>query len=254
DRIKFTRANTLFLSLSANLNGNIAIDILSWFSKLKIYFGFLEDMDISQTASLLNEPNYRKLIHKLIKDADLGFENIEDEKVNLELKGLPIKLVKVLLKDQYRNKTKHRVFDKGKVSDSTYFDLKKEESLGTQKYVAMLGPILQALFNGEILVIDEMDARLHPQLSLVIAKLFNSNMNNPNNAQLIFATHTTKFMSSKVLRRDQKVIIEKDNQESTSIKTIYDKGVRNDASFEKDYLSGVYGGIPKTSTQLNLFE
>ena len=68
------------------------------------------------------------------------------------------------------------------------FDLRMDESAGTQKFIALTGPFLHTLKNGNILVVDELEARLHPLLTKALVGLFNSSANKKN-AQLIFATH-----------------------------------------------------------------
>ena len=98
-------------------------------------------------------------------------------------------------------------------------------------------------------MIDELDARLHPILTLEIVKLFNSKITNPYNAQLIFATHDTNLLSAKIFRRDQIWFAEKDNEEATDLYSLVEYKlssgkIRNDASFEKDYIQGRYGAIP----------
>ena len=131
------------------------------------------------------------------------------------------------------------------------------ESLGTGKYVALAGPIIDALLHGKTLIIDEFDAQLHPHLSNAIVALFNSKHNNPNGAQLIFASHNPSLINPKrkLFRRDQIMITEKDAFGVTTMESLYDKKIRKDASFEKDYLEGKYEGIPNLTPNemLHLF-
>jgi len=135
------------------------------------------------------------------------------------------------------------------------------ESLGTQKLFALAGPIIDTLRNGSVLFIDEMDSRIHPVLTRNIVRLFNSTKSNPKNAQLIFNTHDTNLLSFKTydpaterdelfFRRDQIYFAEKDKTESTHVYSLIEfknedgLTIRNDASYEKDYLGGRYGAVP----------
>ncbi|HEY9822493.1 MAG TPA: AAA family ATPase, partial [Candidatus Sericytochromatia bacterium] len=95
-------------------------------------------------------------------------------------------------------------------------------------------------------IIDEFDARIHPLISRAIVELFNSNETNPNNAQLIFMTHDTNLLSNKLFRRDQIWFTEKNRYGATDLYSLaeYKVPVRNDASFESDYIKGRYGAIP----------
>jgi len=156
--------------------------------------------------------------------------------------------------DSYQIKTPHKVFNEEKQqTDTVLFDLIRNESLGTQKYVALIGVILEALIERKILWIDELDSRFHEHLLKMVIGLFNSKENNPNGAQLICTCHNTSLLK-KMLRRDQMVFAEKDEVGATAIKSLYEKepSVRNDASFDKDYSLGKYGAIPKLD-QLDLF-
>jgi hypothetical protein len=74
--------------------------------------------------------------------------------------------------------------------------------------------------------------------------LFQSEITNPKNAQLLFATHDTNLLSNKLLRRDQIWFVEKDEFGASHLYSLAELKVRNDSSFEKDYLQGRYGAIP----------
>ena len=67
---------------------------------------------------------------------------------------------------------------------------------------------------------------------------------NKYNAQLIFATHDTNLLDNKFFRRDQVWFMEKNRFGATDLYSLVDFKVRNDASFEKDYIAGKYGAIP----------
>jgi len=93
--------------------------------------------------------------------------------------------------------------------------------------------------------VDEFDSRLHTLLSSFIVSIFNSINQNPKNSQLIINTHDTNLLSRKLFRRDQIWFTQKDRYGASELYSLveYNK-VRNDASFEKDYLLGKYGAIP----------
>ena len=100
-----------------------------------------------------------------------------------------------------------------------------------------------------MVIIDEIERSLHPTLVEMIINFFHNSKINKKNAQLIFSTHDTNLLSLDLFRRDQIWFAEKDKD---GISTIYslsdykinDTKVRNDATYNKDYLSGRYGAIP----------
>ncbi len=119
------------------------------------------------------------------------------------------------------------------------------ESEGTKKFSYLVPLILIALENGTALWIDEFDASLHPKLTKKIVSLFHSVSTNPKGAQLVFATHDTNMLKASFLRRDQICFVEKDKSGVSHLKTLVEyKGIRNDASYDKDYLQGKYGAVP----------
>ena len=119
-----------------------------------------------------------------------------------------------------------------------------EESDGTNSYFKLIGIVKEVLDEGTPLVVDELDAHLHPLLTKHLVSLFNSVEFNPNGAQLIFTSHNTNLLDLDVLRRDQIWFVQKDEFGYSELSSLSDFKVRSDASFEKDYLAGVYGGIP----------
>lgn len=124
-----------------------------------------------------------------------------------------------------------------------------EESNGTQTWVGLLGPVLGALSSGAVLVVDELDARLHPRLAARLVSLFQASKTNPNGAQLLFNTHDATLLaptSDARLRRDQVWFTEKGPDGGTSLTPLLDFRPRRDgtANLERGYLSGRFGGLP----------
>ena len=125
----------------------------------------------------------------------------------------------------------------------------QNESIGTVKIFALLGPWLDTLANGGILVVDEFGTSIHTKLSLELLRLFQCGLNN-GDAQLVVTTHDTNLLRRDLLRRDQIWFAEKDSHGVSDIYSLVEykvnqaTSVRNDATFSKDYLLGKYGAIP----------
>ena len=124
------------------------------------------------------------------------------------------------------------------------FDLDEHESEGTKKLFSLSGPLVDTLRRGDVLIIDEFDARLHPLMTKEIVRLFNDPLRNPKHAQLVFATQDTSLLDNQLLRRDQIWFVEKDRQGASYLYSLAEFKVRNDATYEKDYIHGRYGAIP----------
>ena len=98
-----------------------------------------------------------------------------------------------------------------------------------------------AILNDKSIFVDELNVKLHPLLLKFIIDLFYTER---SMAQLIYTTHDTTLMDKKFFRRDQIWFVQKDEFGYSELLALSDFKVRSDASFEKDYLAGVYGGIP----------
>jgi AAA15 family ATPase/GTPase len=243
-----TRPNALFLSVVAQFNGEISAAILKWFRNL----GFItatRNPALRFTIDRLKDPVFAERILEMSRVADLGIASLETKLflyTDADVSNFPEASRKSIV-GKIKNvglKTIHKKFDSdNKAVAPVEFDLEKNESEGTKKYLAMTGPLIDALEDGKVLAVDELDARMHPLLSRAIVSLFNSPKNNKR-AQLIFATHDTNLLSRVFFRRDQIWFTEKNSYGATSLYSLSEIKVRKDASFGKDYILGKYGAIP----------
>ena len=259
-----TRSNALFLSVSAQFNVYLAEKILEWITdKLNIISGLHDQAYLSYTVRCFINNKNRADIIQLIKKLDLGISEIQVDQEDFTTDSLPDEMpdeLKKLIVKAERGKVtsigiSHRKFDAdGNHESIEEFDLESHESEGTKKVFALAGPLITALKEGEILIIDEFDARLHPLISLAIVKLFNSKESNPNNAQLIFMTHDTNLLNNKIFRRDEIWFTEKNRYSATDLYSLAEYKIRNDASFESDYIKGRYGAIPHIGNLNHLIE
>jgi AAA15 family ATPase/GTPase len=125
-----------------------------------------------------------------------------------------------------------------------------EESSGTRKLFSLLPFIAQSLVLGMTLVIDELDAKIHPLLLKHIIEMFSDMTINKNKAQLIFTSHDLSTMNSNVFRRDEIWFVAKGKAQNSKLyslvefKTGNGEIVRTDAKYDKQYLEGKYGADP----------
>lgn len=128
------------------------------------------------------------------------------------------------------------------------------ESSGTVKMINIFDFLMNALKEGTVIFIDELDAKLHPLLTRYIINLFHNSETNKGNGQLIYSTHDTVNLNKETFRRDEIWFAEKNKDGISEIYALSDyileddkssgKKVRNDATYNKDYLTGRYGAIP----------
>ena len=258
-----TRDNALFLSVVSQWNGKIAKEILHWFQLLSI----ADPSDIQNrryTVKCFEDGLYKDEIIEFIKRLDLGINGIKIETIESDMSKLPKNIQERLAEAKFRSLRKTSVttfhWKYGQSGDRTaeLFDLDTHESEGTKRLFALAGLLIDTLKKGRILFVDEFDSSIHPLITCAIIDLFNSKETNPNNAQIVFITHDTNLLSHKIFRRDQIWFAEKDEKESTHLYSLAEykipteedskedtfKKVRNDASFEDNYIHGKYGAIP----------
>lgn len=248
--------NQLFLSKSSTSNIKYLDECYLYFSKY-VYVSTIHDTEFDKaiirsfSELLLNDDKLKCNLLELLRAADTAisdFSIIENEK---ELKfpdSFPDDIKKRILEShKYEVKTKHSIYENGEKVGDTTLDL-EDESFGTKKLFAIGGLILDALNDGSVIIIDELDKGLHPILTKLLINLFNSKKNNPKNAQIIFATHDSSLLDLDMLRRDQICFVDKTYEEHSILYKLSDiKGVRKDTPIDKWYLSGRFRAVPVTT-------
>ena len=258
--------NTLFLSVGNNFHLDIAPylnDVMQWFQNLLIVFE--NDANILDIYTMENG-KYKEQALKILKLADIGIQDIRVKKdkvanmanfndilnFNAQMQINPASFGQ--LKQEEKNlynidlETFFVVYDeKGRIKGKKDVLLYKNagfNSEGAARLLCYLGWILAALDQGRVIVIDEIDAKLHFLVADYIIKLFNSIDTNPKNAQLICTAHNVMLMDED-LRRDQIYFTSKDKYGESSLVSLSDyKNVRKTDLFSKRYLAGFYAKLP----------
>ena len=243
------RENASFLSICAQLNGEIAKSIISYMQNYIVTSGLSSHG--RNTSQKLLEKKGRDAVITFLSFADIQIKDIKTESVSMDFSGLGDKEIEELFKKKMAGAKEekvyfsHTVYDGTEAVDTQFLDI-NDESAGTRKLFEYTGSILDTLERGTPLFIDEFDSRLHPLIIEGIIKLFNSPESNPNHAQLVVSCHAVNIMTNKLFRRDQIWFCEKDQYGATDLYSLveYDEPVRSDASFSKSYLQGKYGAVP----------
>ncbi|MBQ7372474.1 MAG: AAA family ATPase [Blautia sp.] len=206
----------------------IVEDVLDWF-KYEIDFLNYGNPIQELRMAIANSEETKTLALEMIQEMDLDIvdfrvEEIDDDRI-----------------DVY---TKH-------IIDGYEVELNlRDESSGTKKLFGLLPFIAGSLIDGTTLVIDELDAKIHPVLLKHIIMMFNDMEINRKGAQLIFTSHDLSTMNSEVFRRDEIWFVAKGNGQNSKLYSLVefknDKGesVRKDAKYDKQYLEGKYGADP----------
>lgn len=257
---ELTNTNRLFLSLVAQLKGEKSNILLDWFSNCNILSGIDSEGYESFTIRMfLENLNGAAQAQAFFNTLQLGFKQFSVKKADIPkdvFEGIPDFLKSKLEKDGatgnfVESLTTHNIYDEnGRIVGERSFHKNQMESEGTKKVIEMSGPLFDTLNKGKTLIVDELDAKLHPLLTRNIVMLFMNPAINTAGAQLIFATHDTNLLDLDVIRRDQIWFAEKDRVDSTDIYSLVEfkdeegNKVRNDRDIRRDYIRGRYGAIP----------
>jgi len=247
----------LFLNVANAFNSKLSNQIIGYIiNKISVSRGMNDASFYEFTKDLLGLKVFKQNILSLMNFADFGIEDIKTKK-RFVPEGVLQKYVDVVFDGATEDIIFKRIIlneDGEKIVEKEWI-MDDNESEGTQKFFNYSGAITNALRYGSVIFLDEFDARLHPMLTKKIVEMFNSPTLNKNGAQLIFVTHDTNLLDNSLLRRDQIYFTEKNKLQETVLYSLADfKGIRNDASYEKDYISGKYGAIPFLGDFEKLFE
>ncbi len=251
------RNNALLLSVAAQFNDEIAIEVVNGINQLKLIHSSAQSIYEKYTKEQSESSVWKLKILSMLKAADVGIDDYELETMSTDSipNSLPNEIKDTIIKDIenrslfYTNvKTRHKKYDEnGNWVGTTNFVLNKDESEGTKKFFAISGPIIDVLENGDTLFIDELDSKMHPNLVKQIVLLFNSKEVNKKNAQLIFNTHNTNLLSDDLFRRDQVWFVQKNRYGEGSLYSLSDfksTEVSKREPFEENYIQGKYGAVP----------
>ncbi|EOX3354466.1 ATP/GTP-binding protein, partial [Vibrio cholerae] len=241
-------SNSLFLSTAVQLNSDQLKPAFNWF-KEKLRPTNVSRWGPTFTASRCEDEGSKEQILDFLQAADFNIHDINIEKEKFDPNSLPDdfpdELKETLMREMKDKeiieiKTIHKT-KTGKLVPLDFTD----ESDGTQKFFSFVGPWLDVLKNGYILVVDELHDNLHPKMVKHLVSLFHNKETNPKNAQLIFTTHETSILNQDVFRRDQIWFCEKDNNQETTLYPLTDFSPRKEKeNLELGYLSGRYGALP----------
>ena len=230
-KISYELSETLpllsYLGITYKKN-EVVKDVLEWFEYGIDFLNYGNPIEELRMA-VSNSEDVKQLMLDMIQEMDLDivdFRVVKDEN------------------DRIYVYTKHMV--EVYEAELNLFD----ESSGTKKLFGLMPFIADSLLSGTTLVIDELDAKIHPVLLRHIIMMFNDMSINKKKAQLIFTSHDLSTMNSEVFRRDEIWFVAKGNAQNSQLYYLVEfknekgESVRKDAKFDKQYLEGKYGADP----------
>ena len=210
------------------MDNDVVADVMNWFEDGIDFLNYGNPFEELRMAIASSE-EVKQLVLDMIREMDLNIENFRVEE---------------------RENGRIEVFTQHVVDGFTAELTLSEESSGTKKLFGLLPFIAKSLVLGTTLVIDELDAKIHPVLLKYVIMLYNNMTINKHGAQLIFTSHDLSTMNNEVFRRDEIWFVAKGNNQNSKLyslvefKTRNGEVVRKDAKYDKQYLEGKYGADP----------
>ena len=227
DELSDTLPLLSYLGITYRKN-EVVQDVLDWFDEEINFLNYGNPMQELRMAVSKSE-DVKRLMLQMIQEMDLDIIDFRVEENE---------------NDRIEVFTKHIVNDYE--AELNLFD----ESSGTKKLFGLLPFIAKSLLRGTTLVIDELDAKIHPVLLKYLIMTFSDMEKNKKGAQLIFTSHDLSTMNSEVFRRDEVWFVAKGNRQNSKLYSLVEfknkkgESVRKDAKFDKQYLEGKYGADP----------
>ncbi|MDE6280318.1 MAG: ATP-binding protein, partial [Oscillospiraceae bacterium] len=207
-------------------------DAVDWFKQCCAVNYSMPDRD-HRFYSILNEPDVKPGLLRMLAEMDIPISDYEVEE-----------------EEDENGEKKRRVLTTHVVNGQRYYLRLNRESEGTMKLLSILPNVILSLSTGGLLLVDELDAKLHPQLLRYLIKLYTDPEANEEHAQLVFTCHDISIMKNDLLRRDE-IWFAAQNEESVSnmwsLYDIHEPGggrVKNTAAYDRQYLAGRYGADP----------
>jgi AAA15 family ATPase/GTPase len=246
----YTLNNMLFLSKAVASNRTELEPVFRWFKEqlALLYLGARSSLGVGFTLKKVQEagPLHDRIV-QLLRLADLGVTGARiiqkrppEKEFGVTFENIPPEVREKILKDMWlKPELDHR--GRGGAGLALPWD---SESAGTHRLFGLAGPWLDILSKGYTVCVDELETSMHPLMVRELLRLFFSQTENPQGAQVLFTTHNPLLLDATLLRRDQVWFTEKDADGEAHLYPLSDYQTRKGESLVRGYLSGRYGAVP----------
>jgi uncharacterized protein len=255
--IEILRPNSLLLSAAAAANHPDLAPLRRWFAdNLLLAEASSRARRWAYTTGLLRQEQRHDQVLGLLQAADLGITDARVPEVDPEFLERLKRATRIIQgreeepedKDSEADILEPRVMLSHRGPNGTVEFDADEESLGTMVWFGLAGPVIHALAHGSVLLVDEIEASLHPALVTQLVRLFQDSETNPRGAQLIFNSHEASLLgdsgAERVLGRDQVWFTEKSHDGASRLYALSDLSPRSDEAIGRRYIAGRYGATP----------
>lgn len=263
--------NQLYFSVACTMNEPVCKAAMAWFRENLFFSRDYTDIP-EQLIEYSEDPDMLKAITRYALEADVGVEDIQFEIKDAVLDGKTVDGLPEAAKNLFSRFMKalsaspnvserelkmsqisatsiHKGINRQGESASYHLPL-SDESDGTKRIMALAPAVEEALKNGGVLLVDELESGIHPILAAFLISKFQSPNTNPSHAQLVFTTHNLDLLDENLLRKDQIYFVDKDRESgASSLYSISEFATPTKENLRKGYLLGKYGAIPDVTPE-----
>lgn len=247
-----TRPGALLITKARESNNEYSNLIFDWLQHVNVLIGESPALRDVGSRLMSDNPALKNGVLELLRATDFWIRGIDilsvpipDEIMNA-LPFIDSEKAKIRNQPNISIKTTHAARNKeGDIIGDALFDLRAQESAGTNRFFDLAAPIVDTINKGMVLYIDEFGAHIHPDICQYILHMFSDPRINHSGAQLIINTHDTSLMApGGSLNRDNIIFVEKNMNEESVVRALAKESIRNDEQYEKRYRKGLYGARP----------
>lgn len=247
-----SRPNSLFLSAAVQAGHQQLSTVAGWFERLRLARRENEAARLEYAVSQVRKRGWEAILKQLLHVADFGISKLEvfEQKLSegeQQRVSAILQAIQNLSPEEARAEAarpRQRLVLKHRARDQAVALTMEDESDGTLVFLSLVYPVLDALTRGEVLLVDELESSMHPELARALIDLFLDPGTNTGAGQLICTTHNTQLMRTKGLRRDSVWFTEKGTEGATRLFPLTDYRTRKKMDLESGYLQGRFGGVP----------
>jgi hypothetical protein len=242
---KATRPQALFLTAAAQLNSRQLAPLLYWVEHcLEVVFPS-DLVDLTPVATQLRDDQFKSRLLAMLREVDILVDDIriaEPDAVAVDpavarataVSHSPKNPQRATIEFLYARDDWHPVWM------NALF-----EASGTHRLVALFKPLLAAIDDGKLLLIDEFDTSLHPLIARFLIQLLTDPAASSRGAQLLVTSHNTTLMDLDILRRDEIWLMSLDDNRASGLSPLLRSSPRKREPIAKGYLRGRYGAVPQ---------
>ncbi len=248
---KATRSKALFLTTAAQLNSEQLKPLFHWFEQCLEIIMPNETADIARIATGIQDAEFKGRVLRLLRTVGIKVDDVRvaEQDASAAEPGSGVRPSSITHTPHSTSRLQVEFLYAREGWPPVWLE-SEYEAAGIHRLFGLIGPLLSAIENGKLLVVDEFDANLHPLVARFLINFINDPRVSDRGAQLLLVSHNTTLMDLEMLRRDEIWLTELDGSHATNLSTVLRSSPRKHEHIAKGYLRGRYGAVPAIEPDL----